>query len=326
MNVDVRDIHQTLEFRLATAIVRMLPVGLLMIFLALCIFALIDPDREPVGTLIGIGVCSVLGIAVIGFALWTRSSPGKPLFTLSPAGIHFRIAWVKEFLIPWREIQGVELDRRRGRPLVDALEHPHPEIQHDDLSRRHRGVGAGAILQLADLCRTRFSCAVRAGTPISSQRARWFRWHCTTSLCRAPRRSFARRSKRAGAFRDQPAIEPARTSVPSVTARKNAEPGKAATEPNPIAMGEPPKSMPWWEAVMIIALLMGIAAAAANIAGLGDLPGQAQDRVARAKARAERQYREESSRRIKEEWKKREADEEERRRKHDEIMRRTFGR
>ena len=77
---------------------------------------------------------------------------------------------------------------------------------------------------------------------------------------------------------------------------------------------------------MIIALLMGIAAAAANIAGLWDLPGQAQDRVARAKARAERQYREESSRRIKEEWKKREADEEERRRKHDEIMRRTFGR
>ena len=108
MNADVLDIHQTLEYRLATAIVRLLPIGLLLIFLSLVIFALVDPAREPVWTFIGIGVCMTMGIGVIGLALWTRSSPGKPLFTLSPVGIHFRIAWVKEFLIPWHEIKGVD--------------------------------------------------------------------------------------------------------------------------------------------------------------------------------------------------------------------------
>ena len=91
-------------------------------------------------------------------------------------------------------------------------------------------------------------------------------------------------------------------------------------------MGESPRRIPRWDAVASVALLIGIAAAATNIAGLWDLPGQTQDRVARAKARAERQYWEESSKRMKEEWKKREADEEERRRQFDETMRRAFGR
>jgi hypothetical protein len=84
--------------------------------------------------------------------------------------------------------------------------------------------------------------------------------------------------------------------------------------------------MPLWEAVTIIAPLIGIAAASTNIAGLWDLPGQAQERVARAKASEERKYRAESSRRMKEEWKQREAAEEERRRQFDETMRRAFGR
>ena len=220
MNVDVRDIHQTLEFRLATAIVRTLPVGLLMIFLALCIFALIDPDREPVGTLIGIGVCSVLGIAVIGFALWTRSSPGKPLFTLSPAGIHFRIAWVKEFLIPWREIQGVDsIDVEAGHwsmlwsthtlrystmTFHDVTVVLVPEQFYNSRifvnSFLLRGPGwnanfipKGSLVQVA-LHHELVSCS-----PQELREAVETRWH---------------------AFRNQPAIEPARTSVPSVTWRE----------------------------------------------------------------------------------------------------------
>lgn len=43
------DVRQTLEYRTATAIVRLLPTGLLLIFLGLFIFALADPDREAVG-------------------------------------------------------------------------------------------------------------------------------------------------------------------------------------------------------------------------------------------------------------------------------------
>jgi hypothetical protein len=53
-------------------------------------------------------------------------------------------------------------------------------------------------------------------------------------------------------------------------------------------MGENPKAMPRWEAVKIIAMLVGIAIALTNLGGLWQLPGMAQEREARAKAREER--------------------------------------
>lgn len=109
MNVAGRDINQTLEYRSAAAIVRLLPTGLLLVFLGLLISALVvDPDRESVWTYIGVVVCLVLGGALVGFTLWRRSHPGKPLFKLSPDGVHYRIPLVKEVLIPWHQIQGVD--------------------------------------------------------------------------------------------------------------------------------------------------------------------------------------------------------------------------
>ena len=47
MNAGAHDINQTVEYRSATAIVRLLPTGLLLGFLGLVIFALVDLDREP---------------------------------------------------------------------------------------------------------------------------------------------------------------------------------------------------------------------------------------------------------------------------------------
>ena len=81
MNASGPDINQTLEYRSATAIVRLLPTGLLLVFLGLVIFALVDLDREP-WTFIGIFLCWVVGGALAGFALWRRVNPGKPLFAL----------------------------------------------------------------------------------------------------------------------------------------------------------------------------------------------------------------------------------------------------
>jgi hypothetical protein len=109
MNLSAPDVHQTLEYRTDRAVVRLLPTGLLAIFLGLLIFVLVDAGaKRDVGTSIAIVLCLVTGGAIIGVALRRRASPGKPLFTLSPAGIHYRIPGVKEFLIPWREIQGVD--------------------------------------------------------------------------------------------------------------------------------------------------------------------------------------------------------------------------
>jgi hypothetical protein len=108
MNLSGPDVHQTLEYRATTAIVRLLSAGLLAIFLGLLIFVLVDAKHEPVTTYLGIPLVLLTGSALIGVALWARARPGKPIYTLSPAGIHYRIPWVKEFLIPWREIQGVD--------------------------------------------------------------------------------------------------------------------------------------------------------------------------------------------------------------------------
>src|SRR5262245_22620418 len=107
MTASSPDVHQTLEYRATTTVVRLLPTGLFLIFAGLFIYALVDLDREP-WTIIGIVLCLVCGIGVAGFALWRRTHHGKPVFTLSPAGIHYRIPFVKSFLIPWSEIRGVD--------------------------------------------------------------------------------------------------------------------------------------------------------------------------------------------------------------------------
>lgn len=108
MDLSGPDVHDTLEYRRATAIVRLLPTGLLLIFLGLLIFMLEDPGHEPVATYLGIPLVLATGGAAIGVALWTRTNSGKPIYTLSPAGIYYRIPWIKEFFIPWHEIQSVD--------------------------------------------------------------------------------------------------------------------------------------------------------------------------------------------------------------------------
>jgi hypothetical protein len=70
MNAGGQDINQTLEYRSATAIVRLLPTGLLLVFLGLLISALVvDPDREAVSTYVGIVLSVMAGVALAGFTL-----------------------------------------------------------------------------------------------------------------------------------------------------------------------------------------------------------------------------------------------------------------
>ncbi len=128
------------------------------------------------------------------------------------------------------------------------------------------------------------------------------------------------------AFRDQPAVPPTRTSVPRIVRAMTARSTGAAPTTNVVAMGDDPKSMSTWEAIKIIVPLIGIAAVLTNLAGLWELPGQSEERTARAKAREVREYWQESNRRMKEEWKKRDAEEKERQKRFDEDMRRVFGR
>ena len=272
-----------------------------------------------------------------GFALWRRVNPGKPLFALSPDGIRYRIPLVKEILIPWQEIQDVDtIDIEAGYwSFLWFTQFPTPRyntwvardvavillpkpfydrrIFVDSFLLRGPGwkanfIPKGSLVQMA-LHHELVSVAPRSLR--EAVEARWL------------------------AFR-RPAATPARTSVPSAGPSGMApqsNPGvpkttaaRAAPTSDVIAMGENPKAMSRWEATKIIVLLIGIAIVLTNLTGLWQLPGQAQELEARAKAREERQYWEESARRRKEESKRLEAEDKERREEFERDMRRVFGR
>ena len=55
-----------------------------------------------------LGLTFVLGIGITLYALLQRIVPGKPLLVISPEGLRQHIPWVKDVVIPWREVQGVD--------------------------------------------------------------------------------------------------------------------------------------------------------------------------------------------------------------------------
>ena len=234
MNASGPDINQTLEYRSATAVVRLLPTGLLLVFLGLVIFALVDLDREP-WTFIGILLCWVVGGALAGFALWRRVNPGKPLFALSPDGIRYRIPLVREILIPWQEIQGVDtIDIESGYWSMRSALYPLPSyntwlvrdvtvillakpfydrrIFVDSFLLRGPGWNANFIVKgaLVQMALHHELVSVEPRRLREAIEARWL------------------------AFRDRPAAAPARTSVPGVIAAargSNASVGRARLAP-----------------------------------------------------------------------------------------------
>jgi hypothetical protein len=329
MDVSGLDINQTLEYRCDTTVVRLLPTGLLLIFLGLVIFVLVDLDREP-WTFIGIVLCWVMGAGLVGFTLWRRSNRGKPIFTLAPDGIHYRIPLVKKFLIPWHEIQGVDtIDIEAGYWSI---------LWSTETFRYHTFVVRDVTVVLlpkpfydkwihVDFFFLR-GPAWKANFIPSGDLVQMALHHEFVSVEPKPLREAV--EARWLAFRERPATALARTSVPSVgpgasTSRSNASKAAAPTS-SVIAMGKNPKSMSRWEATKIIVLLIGIATASANLAGLWHLPGEAKVNEARAKAREERRYWEESARKRKEESRKLEADDKKRQQEFEEDMRRAFGR
>lgn len=300
MNVS-GDVHQTLEYRAATAIVRLLPTGLLLIFLGLLLLALFDVGRESAGTSLGILLCLLTGAGVIAVALWTRRDPGKPLFTLSPDGIRYRIPWVKSFLVPWNEVRGVDSIDIAARNSVNlngvtvvlvSKQFYDSRIFVDSYFLRGPGWDAtfipkGAVVQMAlhhELV------SVNAQALREAVETRWL------------------------AFCDRPAATPQRTGAAT------------ASKPDIVAMGDSPSRMSGWDTAKIAALLIGIAAVLANLGGLWELPANEQQREVRARVREDQNYWEETSRRWKEETRQRDAEEKKRRQEFDQELKRAFGR
>lgn len=326
MNVSGQDIHQALEYRPTTMIVRLLPTGLLLIFLGLFLYAIVDLDRDP-STFGGIVLSLIIGIALTGFTLWRRWNHAKPVFTLSPAGIRYRIPFIKQVLIPWHEIQGIDtIDIEagywsilwstdslryntfilRGVTVILLPQRFYQQHLHINSFLLRGPAWKANFIPKGDLVQMALHHEYVSVEPRALREAVEVRWR---------------------AFREKPAPA-ARTSVPSTmnpSVAKTAMPHPAPTSVV-IAMGEDPKSMSRWEATKIIALLIGIAVVSANLAGLWQTPRGAEESEARAQARAQQKAWQESIKKSREDSKRLEAEHQERRRQLDEDMRRAFGR
>jgi hypothetical protein len=318
MNVSGPDVHETLEYRADTAIVRLLPVSLALCFLGLLGFAVYDADRPSTEMVLAICVLVAAGVGITAFALWRRSNRGKPVFVLSPTGVHYRIAWVKDILIPWREIKGIDTIeitssnwsiRNPGTitfsnvtAILVSKKFYDAHIYVDSLFLRGPGwenifIPKGALVQVA------LHHELVSVEPRALREAVEARWH---ALRNPPPSS------------DDIPVKPASASVPAVTAgwKRAIRRSDAAARPGPgIAMGDNPRAMSVWEAVQIIVPLIGIAIVLSNILGLWATQGQVQ-------AREERKRWEESDRQRKEQQKKLEDEQRERDRRFQEMFRR----
>ena len=90
MEPEQADVHTTLEYRLDAEFADWLPIGVLTIFCGLFLFAMAKPGLPAPGETIGAAAAIVVGLGITALALRRRFRPGKPLYVLSPAGIHIR--------------------------------------------------------------------------------------------------------------------------------------------------------------------------------------------------------------------------------------------
>ncbi len=102
------DVHVTLEYRVDAEIADWLPIGVLTIFCGLFLFAMEKPDLPPLEVTIGAAAAIVVGIGIAALSLRRRFRRGDPVYVLSPIGVHYRGPWMKEIVIPWHEVKGVD--------------------------------------------------------------------------------------------------------------------------------------------------------------------------------------------------------------------------
>jgi hypothetical protein len=290
MTIEATDVHQTLEYRMDAAFVRLLPTGLLLCFLGLLMFVIEDgPSIE--GALAGT-VLVVVGTGLCAFALWRRQNPGRPLFWLSPMGVHYRIAWVKTILVPWHEIK--DIDTIAITTWNGSFRHPGTMTFHDvtavlvsqQFYDAHihigsfflRGPGWGNIFipkgPLVQIALHHEAASTDPGALRAAVEARW------------------------RAFRDEPVPE-VRSAISVISGA-----GRRRTS-GVVAAGESPRRvLSHWEKVKILVPAIGIAVVLSNILGLWATSGQIAAREERRKWEEWNQKRKEETRKLDEEMKK----------------------
>jgi hypothetical protein len=314
-----QDLRRTLEYRMTTSVARLLPTGLLLIVIGLALLVLADADDKPAsrGHFAFIALALALGLGVIVVALRARYRPGKPVFTLSPAGIQHR--WVRQVLIPWHEVQAVE-----RADIVTRLFNPVWLFSSGSTLMYRRALHADVTVIVVS---RRFYDAMLHVKSFWLRGPGWngnFIPHGDTvqvalhhELVAADRQQLRQAvTRRWLAFRDRPAGK-AIGIVPGGSPRRPAQ---------VVAMGDDPQTLPLFQRLQIAVLLAGIAAAGANLAGLWQLDGQGQARLARAKALEDRRAREVAQKRALEEETRRAEEDRKRQEENEAVLRRAFGR
>jgi hypothetical protein len=313
---DPSDVRVTLEYRLDAEIADLLPIGVLTIFCGLFIFAIEQPDLPPRLETIGAVAAVVVGIGLTVLSLWRRFRRGKPVYVLSPVGVHYRGAGMKEIVVPWHEIQAVDtIDitwwhwlayyprelSSRGVVVVLVSKPFYDAHIHRGLFWRGPYWYETKFIPKGDLIQCALHSEIVSVAPRDLRAAVEARWR---------------------AFRDRPElVKPAGASVPSLAAgwrnklRRHATP---SSEPRIVAAGATPRPISLWQAVKIALPLIGIVVAGSNLLGLWTTQAQTE---AVAKRKEHREWRARFER------ERKETDERLRKQRQeiDDFMRRTFG-
>ncbi len=265
MPVEPSDVHITLEYGVDAELADWLPIGLLTIFCGLFLFAVEAPDLPPAGVALGSAAAIVVGFGITALALLRRFRRGKPVYVLSPAGVHYRWPWVKEIVIPWHEIKSVDTidvtwrhwmtryprDMTSTGVTVVLVSRPFYDAHiHIGLFWRGPYWFETKFIPKGDLIQCALHSEAVSVEPRALREAIEARWR---------------------AFRDLPA--PARSagsSVPSVSAgwRNKLRRHASLPEPRIVAAGGKPRPISLWQAVKIALPLVGIIVAGSNLLGL----------------------------------------------------------
>jgi hypothetical protein len=290
------DIHQTLEYRIDRTLAKGVPYALVLILLGL--FGLAIEDDTPADIAAASFIVIGAGGGWTAWAIVRRLWPGKPLFVLSPQGVHYRIGWVKHVLVPWREIEGIDtiditvrvwLRYTREVTFHDVTVILVPKafydahIHLDSLFMRGPYWG-GTFVPKGDQVQMALhheSVSVDRETLRAAVEARW--------------RAF-RGAAASDAARDGKA--PRRRLVPAVRSMLGRRESAPPPPPGIPAPQERRRTWPAWEAAKIAVPLAGIAVVLGNLLGVWATKGQIAAREARERWAQEEQRWDEEQREL----------------------------
>jgi hypothetical protein len=280
MTAQAPDVHQTIEYRGDAALAGLLPTGLGLSLLGLLAFLFVEGEPRP-AQMIAIG-CLLLavGLGVTAVALRRRSNPSRPVFVLSPAGVYYRIAGLKDFLVPWHEVHRIEA---ADVEVWNPVSRGGPLIFHDVTVLLLTKAFYDAHIHVGFLWRGPAWSGVFIPQGDMVQMALH---HEAVSVDRDELRAAVEARWRA--FRDTSAAA-ARQPRSALGVIRGARRPRATTVK---AAGADPRKTTELQRIGIVALLIAIVATATNLIGAWATPGQVAAREERAKWRAQQAQRE----------------------------------